>query len=432
MSATALHRQFDAAGLAGDASLAARRREALQQFLSAGFPTRRHEDWRYTDLKALEALELDLRPAPPEREREAEIARVVAALGLEAAAPTLVFVDGVLTRSLSEMAVNSDLVIQSLWDHLPNIEPQSLLGNTPLANLNLAFAEQGAYVHAPRGLELDVPVQLVFVGIRDGIAPQPRVMIDLDRGARLTVTQHFVDLEDQRAASWLNIVTQVQQASESKLTLYRLQEHAQKQFHTSVLRAELARGAELSVGYFDLGGRLVRNDVDIVLTEPESSVALRGLYVASDGQHIDDHLRVDHAAPSTRSLQEFRGIIGAGSRGVFNGKVIVRKDAQRIDAEQRNDNLLLADDAEINTKPELEIYADDVKCSHGATVGELDEHQLFYLRTRGIDEDAARGLLTQAFAQRSVSAIGLAGLAERVFARVAGRLPDQALIEALV
>jgi Fe-S cluster assembly protein SufD len=261
---------------------------------------------------------------------------------------------------------------------------------------------------------------LVFAGSgASGLALQPRVLIDLARGARITVVQHFCDHGDP--ANWLNPVTQITQAAGSQLTLYRLQEHGPRQFHTALLYAELAAEARLSVGYVDIGGRLTRNDVEVKLLEAGADVELFGVFLAA-AQHTDNHTRVDHIAPETRSDAAFRGIIGERGRGVFNGRVIVHRDAQKVAAHQSNDNLLLSEHAEIDTKPELEIYADDVKCSHGTTVGDLDMEQLFYLRSRGVDEAGARSLLTIAFANTVLDRIKLAPLRERILAKVTQRL----------
>ena len=195
--------------------------------------------------------------------------------------------------------------------------------------------------------------------------------------------------------------------------------------HTELLTARLAEDANLKLGYLDLGGKLVRNDVHVDLARPGASCELFGLFMAAEGQHIDNHIRVDHTASRTVSRETFKGIIGDRGRGVFNGKVVVHKNTRQIDATQSSDNLLLSDRAEIDTKPELEIYADDVKCSHGATVGQLDEDQLFYLRSRGVDEETARGLLTFAFANDILRRLDMAELRERVTRRVLNRLPGR-------
>ena len=199
--------------------------------------------------------------------------------------------------------------------------------------------------------------------------------------------------------------------------------------HTSLLSAELATSAELAAGYFDLGGRLVRNDIAIALHGAHARADLFGLLLAGKDQHVDDHTVIRHAAGETVSSESFRGIIGDRGRGVFNGKVVVERGCQRIDARQSNDNLLLGEHAEIDTKPELEIYANDVKCSHGSTVGELDAEQLFYLRARGLSDLEARSLLTTAFAATIVEQIADEDLRASTLAHVTARLGEFAVTD---
>jgi Fe-S cluster assembly protein SufD len=302
--------------------------------------------------------------------------------------------------------------------------------NPPLANLNAAFSGEGAWLKLPAGQRPAAPVELVFVGSgAEKLAPQPRIAIELGADARLELLIRFLDCGTPGA--WLNLVTDIELAPRAELSLLRIQEHGAAETHTELTRARLGRDASLTAGYVDLGGRLVRNDIEVELAAPGARTELFGVLMAADGGHVDDHIRVDHAAAETRSDEFFRGIIGHRGRGVFTGKIIVRPGAQKIDARQSNDNLLLSDQAEIDTKPEFEIYADDVKCSHGATIGELDPQQIFYLRARGIDERTARGLLTLAFANRILERISLAPVRESAMASVAGQLPDRELREAL-
>jgi Fe-S cluster assembly protein SufD len=253
------------------------------------------------------------------------------------------------------------------------------------------------------------------------MAAQPRIVIEAEPGAEATFVQHFVDCGAE-SRGWTNSVTQLKQSAGSRVRFYRLQRHAAGAAHTSLLSAELARGAQLAAGYFDLGGRLVRNDVAVALREPGARAELFGVFLAGAGQHVDDHTVIRHAAGETVSVENFRGIIGDRGRGVFNGKVVVEKDCQRIDAQQRNDNLLLGERAEIDTRPTLEIYANDVKCSHGSTVGELDAEQLFYLRARGLDLASARQVLTTAFATTVVELVADADLRAQMLAHVTTRL----------
>jgi Fe-S cluster assembly protein SufD len=410
--------------LPGSAETAEWRAAELASFASEGFPTTRQEGWRYTSLKPIAERRFDFVPGKPD---PAAVDRVRALLSEHRSLigpRRLVFVDGHAHSELSATPNHDGLEVASLTDRWDSFERRQLRrlsdAGHPLARLNTVFTQHGAWIELAAGASLDEPLHLVFAGSgTSGFALHPRVVIELGRGARLTVVQHFVDAGEP--ANWLNPVVQINQSADSTLAFYRLQEHGERQSHTSLAFAELGARAALEIGYVDLGGRLTRNDIDVRLLEPGASVALFGVFLASE-QHIDNHTRVDHVAPETRSDEAFRGIIGRAGRGVFNGKVVVHRDAQRVAAQQRNDNLLLSDQAEIDTKPELQIYADDVKCSHGTTVGELDPEQLFYLRSRSIDEGIARTMLTLAFAESVLERIGLPALRERIVERVAARL----------
>ena len=384
--------------LPGPGSTWSRRRIALAELAAAGWPQRRRERWRYTDLEPLAQAGFDVAPAAP---GDAELQAAATLLGsLTGTAPRLVFVDGHFSRQLSGALPSGieALDLDAQWSEFDSGWASDIATTEhPLAALNTAFSQRGLWVRVHAGTAPPQAVHVVHIGSnRLKLAAQPRVVLEIGEDARLTLIEQIVDAG--AGSGWLNAVTQVRQGARSHLDLYRLQQHGERQAHTSLLAAQLAADAELRVGYVDLGGRLVRNDVDIALRERGARVELFGLFVAGAGQHLDNHTTIVHAAPETRSDEAFRGIIGDHGRGVFNGKVVVRPKAQRIDARQSNDNLLLGAHAEIDTKPELEIYADDVKCSHGTTVGELDPDHLFYLRARGIDADDARHMLTTAFA----------------------------------
>ena len=418
----------------GSAPAAALRREAMAAFAESGYPTRKDEDWRYTDLKPIVSADFDPLPGPLRGESIARARRSLERSALAGEGMRVVFVDGQLVPELcsSESPTGLDLRdLDEAWQHRARPAADRKLLAHPLAALNTAFASGGSWLRVAENTRVAQPVQLVFIDSGQArSAPQPRIMLDLASGAGLTVLQHF--LGDNPGPGWTNVVTEITQERDSELQLYRFQEHGSEHYHTSMLNAELARDARLKLGYIDLGGRLVRNDAHVDLAEPGARCEMFGVFLAVDGQHVDNHTRIDHSAPATTSDEAFRGIVGDRGRGVFNGKVVVHKDAQKVDASQSSDNLLLSDRGEIDTKPELEIYADDVKCSHGATVGELDEGQLFYLRARGIDEAAARGLLTFAFANHVLRRIDLAQVRERVTMRVAGHLPDHERWSALI
>jgi Fe-S cluster assembly protein SufD len=406
------------------------RGEAFTSFNAFGLPTRRDERWRYTDLKPLDDDRFSFVPAPPDAETRARVAALLETQDIELDGPRLVFIDGHFDARFSRAAVPPGVAISSLADAWDSFVPQASSNAAekrplhPLAALNTAFVQQGALLKLARDVVASAPLHCVFVTAgRDKAAVQPRIVIELAEGAAATVVQHFMDALDA-APSWLNLVTEVTQGAGSNLTVYRLQEHGTEQVHTSLLRARLARDARLTAGYVDRGGKLVRNDIDVALAEPGAQADLFGILLASGAQHIDNSLRVDHAAPRTTSIESFRSIVDDRAHGVFCGKVTVRPGAQHIDARQSSDNLLLSAKAEIDTKPELEIYADDVKCTHGATVGELDEEHMFYLRSRGLSADAARALLTFAFAHVTLERIALPALRKRAIREIAGRLPE--------
>jgi Fe-S cluster assembly protein SufD len=403
---------------------AAERRAALTRYRELGLPTPRQESWRYTDLKRLASTAFEFAPDVPGSDAATAVAALLARHGLDERRPRLVFVDGHELPELGDLSPEASRCVANLAadfsGFVQHYAVKIAAEDHPLASLNTAFVQQGPAIRVPPGIRMGAPLHLVFVASeRDRVAPQPRVLIELGAEAELTVVEHWLDCGDP--AGWINSVTQVMQAEGSRLELYRIQEHGAEQTHTALLKAELQAGAALSVGYVDLGGRLVRNDIEVKLLAPGAQVDLFGVLLAAGGQHVDDHTRIDHVGAETRSDEAFRSIIGHGGHGVVNGKVVVHRNAQRIDARQTNDNLLLADHAEIDAKPELEIYADDVKCSHGSTVGELDEDQLFYLRARGVAEADAREMLTIAFADAVLERIREPALREAVVARVAER-----------
>jgi Fe-S cluster assembly protein SufD len=403
----------------------AARLHALTELGEAGWPTRRREQWRYTDLEPLAAASLDLVPEALGRDTVAAAERLLADATLGPAASQLVLLDGERVAGLgaAELADVEVTSPEARWDDFVAAFAKPLgAKDYPLAALNTAFSRHGLWIRVRAGVAVGTPIHLVLIGSsRANIAAQPRIVIELEPGARATVVQHFVDCAAE-SRGWSNAVTHVKQGAGSRLDFHRLQRHAHGVAHTSLLSAELAETAELQAGYFDLGGRLVRNDIAITLRGAGARTNLFGLLLAGRDQHVDDHTLIRHAAAATVSSENFRGIIGERGRGVFNGKVIVEPGCQRIDARQSNDNLLLGEHAEIDTKPELEIYANDVKCSHGSTVGELDAEQLFYLRARGLSDVEARQVLTAAFATTVVEQLADQGLRNAALAHVTARL----------
>jgi Fe-S cluster assembly protein SufD len=398
--------------------------DALAALGAAGWPTRRREQWRYTDLEPLAAASFELAPAPPTNDTLDTVRRLLREPWLGDPSRQLVLLDGQRVAGLGAAAIAGLEITapEERWSDFVRLFAEPIVAaQHPLAALNTAFGRHGLWLTVPAGAVIAEPIHIVVVGSRSGLASQPRFVIEAGADAQATFVQHFVDC-DSSSQSWTNSVTQLTQAAGSRVALYRLQRQNNDAVHTSLLSAELATRAELTTGYFDLGARLIRNDIAITLAGTEAQTDLFGLMLAGAGQHIDDHTVIRHAAGATVSRENVRGIIGERGRGVFNGKVVVEHDCQKIDARQNNDNLLLGEHAEIDTKPELEIYANDVKCSHGATVGELDAEQLFYLRARGLDQATARQLLTTAFATAIVEQIADERIRGEVLLHVTARL----------
>jgi Fe-S cluster assembly protein SufD len=413
---TAISRAFEEHGheLPGGPKTQAQRREALERFGALGLPGRRIEAWHYTDLSSFADKAFDFIAPPPDEPALDGAARLLASHPPIGAGTRIVFVDGHRIDSLGE--AKSDPAVEILPLTPESVRPAD---DSALSALNAAFLREGVRLRIIG--PATEPIELVFAGTGRGLAPQPRLAIELAAGAEATVIISFVDV-DGAGEGWLNLVTDLTLAERSVLTLYRLQTHAAAQNHTALHRARLARAARLVAGSVERGGKLVRNEFEISLEGTEAEAHVFGLALTGERQHCDTRIAIDHRAAKTTSRQDYRAIVADSSRSVFNGKVIVQPQAQHIDARQRNDNLLLSAKAEVDTKPELEIYADQVVCSHGATVGELDEDQLFYLRARGIDAESARGILTAAFAGTILGRIVHEG-----FRRRAQRIVDDAL-----
>ena len=403
----------------------ATRRQAMAAFARRGFPTRRDEDWKYTDLKPIVTGRFDPLPDTPSDDHRRSTLHRLSSLELAPNAPKIVFLDGQRLANVDSPSLPPGVEIpdrRTAWQRIRSIQSDSQFRDYPLTAINTAFSPDCTLIRVDANVDIAEPLHLIYLGgTAQDSAAQVRILIDLGANSRLCIVQHFAA---GNGGGWTNSVTQATQEPGSDLTIYRLQEHAEEHFHTELLDVSLARDASARLGYVDLGGRLVRNDLRVHLAEPGASCDIHGVFLAARGQHVDNHTRIDHIAPHTTSDEAFRGIVGERGRGIFNGKVVVHAGARGTDARQSSDNLLLSERGEVDTKPELEIYTDDVKCAHGATVGELDAEQLFYLRSRGMDEETARGLLVFAFANDLLRRIEVPELRKRVVTAVAGHLPD--------
>lgn len=417
---------------AGNDAAAGLRETGYSAFQKAGLPASRLEDWKYTSLRALSRR--GFRRAGPVAAPTPEEVDGTAVAGLDG--PRAVFLNGRLAPSLSDLRGGEGLRILPLTeavaekDH-PALTIAGALADAranPLAALNQAFLGDGVYVGLSRNAAPDRPLYLMFLSCDSGdaVAAHPRVIVDAQPGSELILIEHYAGFGAARNLT--NAVTELRLGASSRVHHYRLQEEADTAFHIGGLHARLDRDSHLTSHNLHFGAALARLDIGVMLENPGAEAVLNGLYFVDGKRHVDNHTRVHHLAPETRSDEMYRGVVDDKAHAVFNGKAVVHPDAQRIDAHQSNKNLLLSRDAEVDTKPELEIYADDVKCSHGATVGQLDRDAMFYLRSRGIAEKVARDMLTFAFAEAVAARMPLAAVRRRIEARIAGALPEAGMI----
>ena len=406
--------------------LASVRRAALERFAETGFPTGRDEEWKYTSVAAIEKRAFA--PLPNAAHVAAAPEPGAFALG-SFPGHRMVFVNGRYSPSRSNVGrLPKGVALESLADALERTPDalQAPLGEarhqTVFGALNTAFTADGVYLHLPRGTTMEEPIHLFFVATSENMAIYPRNVIVAGENARATVVEHYSGTPG--VAYFTNAVTQLFAAENAAIDHYRLQQESLQAFHIAGIHAVQGRGSRLSSHSISLGAAIARLDIGTRFDGEGCEATLNGLYLARGRQHVDHHTRIEHAKPDGTSREHYRGLLDDASRGVFNGKVIVHPQAQRTDARQLNHNLLLSRDAEVDTKPQLEIYADDVKCSHGATVGQLDEAQLFYLRSRGVEQAAARDLLVYAFAREVIERIRVAPLRAQLAEALLARLPQ--------
>ncbi len=410
------------------------RQEAFDLFAGTGFPTTHDEDWRFTNVASIAQTDFALGGASTISEKDLEPFQT------SAFACRLVFVNGRFSPKLSRIpALPKGVKVGSLATEIAanssDLEPH--LGRylnfqrDPFCALNTAFIEDGAYVHVPRGVVVEEPIYLLFVSVSGG-APamdHPRNLILADENSQASIVEDYVSLSvgtTGEGASLSNAATELVAGDNANASHYMLVRESDQAYNVSTLRIQQGRSANVSTHSLLLSGALVRNNVHPVLAGEGSECLINGLFMANGRQHMDNYMLVEHASPHCNSRQFYNGILNGLSHGVFHGRIIVHKDAQKTDAKQTNRNLLLSDDAQIDTKPQLEIYADDVKCTHGATIGQVAEEALFYLRSRGLDESSARHVLLLAFANECLDRMSPGPLRAHMERLVVGYLPEAA------
>ena len=346
------------------------REDAFQRFAEAGFPTTHDEEWRFTNV--------------------APIARAK-------------FVHATSVPLVTDAPAGPEANLVETWlGKLVSIRDNAFVA------LNTAFLQEPVVIQVPRGAVIEKPIRIDYTAV-DGAHAAPRALIVVGADAHCTIVESYTGT----GRYFTNAVTEIVAGDCAVVDHYKVQREDAAAFHVATLQAQLGRSTNFSTHSISLGGALVRNDVNVVLSQG-TEATVNGLYIVNGTQHVDNHTSIDHAKPHGTSHELYKGILDDRSSAVFNGRIIVRKDAQKTDSKQTNKNLVLSDDAVIDTKPELQILADDVRCTHGATIGQLDDESLFYLQSRGIGKQQARRLLTYAFAQDVIDRIQVADLREQL------------------
>ena len=396
------------------------RRTAIDSFIQLGFPTTRHEDWRYTSVEPIISTDFAVANG------EAKLLRAQDLYGPSFTDPAynrIVFVNGVFCPQFSSIrglpaGVQAKNLSAVLTINEANVRPLLTQNSTSrdqaFVALNTAFAAEGAFISIPKSVAVGEPIYLIFCSFGSGnpIMSHPRNFIVFEAGSQARIVESYIGLGDQPTLT--NVVTEVIGGAGSVIDYYRLQNESSSGYLIAALEADISRDCSFTAHSVTLNGSLIRNDIHVVLDGEGAECVLNGLYLLDGKQHLDNHTEIEHAKPRATSRELYKGILSGAARAVFNGKIMVHKDAQKTDARQTNKNLLLSEQAVVNTKPQLEIHADDVKCSHGSTIGQLDKDALFYLRSRGLDAAEARSLLSYAFASDLIGRIRIAPLQTRL------------------
>jgi len=379
------------------------RAEGFKKFSELGFPTPENEDWRFTNVTPIARTVFSIEKnghvkVPPgilDRYSFPKLKTI-----------RLVFLDGAYTRELSDVSsLPEGVEVMSLASALNSKEElvkkylskYADFSDEAFTALNTAFMQDGGFIYIPGGTRLKEPVHLLYITAKSDnpAMTNHRNLIVIGDNCEANIIEHYVSLDE--SVYFSNVVTELVVGENSSVGHYMIECESRRSFNVSTLRVEQARSSNIRSHSVLIGGALVRNNVHPVLAGEGCDSLINGLFMPTGRQHMDNYMVVEHASPHCDSRQFYNGVLDGRARGVFHGRIIVHKDAQKTDAKQTNRNLLLSDNAQIDTKPQLEIYADDVKCTHGATIGQMDENAIFYLRSRGIGEETAREILLSAF-----------------------------------
>ena len=401
------------------------RENAFQVFTEKGFPTVRDEEWRYTNLAELVREEFKT-----SENAEVNAEKIGELFSKSESENRVVFVNGIFNAELTNLsALPENVQILSLnkaiEDEKFGVFVKENLGKFVVAEtngftaLNTAFLNEGVFIFVPKNTKVETPIHLAFVA--DGeTASFPRVLLIAERGAEATLIESYLRTGETRY--FTDSVVEIVLADEAMLKHLRVQRESHNAFHVGTMAASLNRASFYDATNITLGAKLSRHDINVKFNAEGAECFVDGLYLVSETQHADTHSVIDHRVPNCVSHQNYKGIVDEKARAVFNGKVFVRENAHGTNAVQSNKNLLLSNDARVDTKPQLEIFNDDVKCAHGATVGQLEEEELFYLLSRGLNESLARNLLTYGFAEEIINKIEIESIKKQLDEAVLNRL----------
>lgn len=399
---------------------------AIKSFEEKGFPNKKDESWKYTSLNSVLKEDYSILP---KFENTIDFNEVRKYFIYDIDTYKLIFVDGVYSSYLSKTTHDKfDICVlasaMSKTKFKPVIENyfNKVAKQDSLTSLNTAFAREGAFIHIPKHSEVDKPIEIInfATGNEAALMLQPRNLIVVEENAHVQIIERHQSLTENPVLT--NVVTEIFAGKNASVDLYKIQNNK----HTASLidntYIDQARGSEVSVHTFSFGGKLTRNNLNFYQNGERCNSILKGITIIEDKQHVDHSTLVNHIEPNCESHQDYKGIYAEKATGVFNGKIVVEKEAQKTDAFQQNNNILIDNDATINAKPQLEIFADDVKCSHGCTIGQLDEDALFYLQSRGIGQKEARALLMYAFASNVMSSVKIPEVKSRINKLIANKI----------
>jgi len=404
------------------------RERAMNAFSRTGFPTPRDEDWKYTNLANVADRSASYLGQFPATANPDDISNLLTRLDAIAGCYTVVFANGQYQHNRSTLPPADDgIKIETLRgadDEIQQLVQEHLgqqrhIDSLRLASLNTAFLSDGLVLSIPAGKSVSRPIHVIFAADGQQAGVQPRILLRMQENSQVTLIEHHLG----NGAGLTNAMTEIDCAAGASIKYVKLQEDDSEAYHLAAQHVSLARDSKIEALHLDLGSKLARNDLQVHLSGTGSAANLYGLFVVDGERHADNHTRIDHFAEHTTCRENYRGIINDRGRGIFNGKIIVHSGADQTDAELSNRNILLSPAAEIDTKPELEIYTDDVKCSHGTTTGQLDTNAIFYLQARGIPEAEARLMLISAFAREMLSHVDVPELSKYLETVVTERLP---------